>query len=481
MTIHGAKAWNDAGYKGQGVKIGIIDIGFEQFSNYQGTEVPSTVEAMCYTSAGQHSNLLSDCETSHEFYAHHGTIVTEAVFDYAPEAEYYIGKSYGWDSLRSVVEWMAESDVQILVVSLGFGWSGPGDGTSPFANSPVNTVNYAASQGMLWVAAAGNSAESMWLGNFQDADGDGWHEFQDGDECNSVYMPEDVPVRGNVRWSGTWGEEPDADLDLYIYKIGSWRGAPPATPLMTSEGNSNAIPVPFENVSVAAPESSYYCFAIRKDSGGEVGWMQFRSPTGHIIERFKRNGSMISPAEHPSASLVSVGAAPASDTSTLWESSSRGPTTDGRTKPELVGVHETHSVVYGGSAQGTSFSTPQVGGLAALVLQAHPHYSAAQVAQYLKNYAEARGESPNNGWGYGLAMLPGGDAIPTPAPTETPTSTETPSPTSTPVAPGTPSPTSTPEPTATPEQTVTPEPTPTGTPEPTSTCMLYLTCKRVSL
>ena len=79
-------------------------------------------------------------ESSDSFYSNHGTIVTEVVFDYAPESEYYIGTIVGWDSLRSVVEWMAGEGVQVIVVSLAFDWSGPGDGTSPFSNSPVNTV-----------------------------------------------------------------------------------------------------------------------------------------------------------------------------------------------------------------------------------------------------------------------------------------------------------------------------------------------------
>ena len=101
VSIHGASAWNAAGFRGQGVKIGIIDGGFAQFSDFMGAELPSTVKAMCYTGNGGHSNNLSDCEESYQFYKQHGTIVAEAVFDYAPDAEYYIGRIVGWDSFRS--------------------------------------------------------------------------------------------------------------------------------------------------------------------------------------------------------------------------------------------------------------------------------------------------------------------------------------------------------------------------------------------
>ena len=358
VSIHGASAWNAAGFRGQGVKVGIIDGGFAQFSDFMGTELPSEVKAMCFTDYGGHTSQISDCEESYQFYKHHGTIVTEVVFDYAPEAEYYIGRIYGWDSLRSVVEWMAGEGVQVLVVSLGFEWSGPGDGTSPFNNSPVSTVNYAAEQGILWVNAAGNDSWSMWLGEFEDSDNDGWHAFQDGDECNSVYMADGLPVWGSIRWEGAWGEEPDADLDIYLYKIDGWRGEPIGAPLAFSEGTSGDIPVPYESTVAIAPERSYYCFAIRKASGGDVGWLQFASTTRHFIERFTLNGTIISPAEHPSPSVLAVGATSADDTNTLWDLSSRGPTTDGRIKPDIVGVHGTSSVVYGRNAEGTSISGP---------------------------------------------------------------------------------------------------------------------------
>ena len=470
VSIHGASAWNAAGFRGQGVKIGVIDYAFAEFSQHMGTELPSTVKSMCYTEYGKNSNSLSVCESSDSFYRNHGTAVTEVVFDYAPESEYYIGTIVGWDSLRSVVEWMAREGVQVIVMSLGVQWSGPGDGTSPFSNSPVNTVNYAAEQGILWVNAAGNETTTSWLGDFQDADRDGWHEFQDGDECNALYMPSGLPIWGSLRWEGIWGEELDVDLDIYTYKINRAIGEPDGAPLVFSEGTSGSIPVPYEVTVVTAPEDSYYCFAIRKAGGGDVGWLQFASTTGHFIERHSVNGTIISPADHPSSSMLAVGAAPVDDTNTLWDFSSRGPTTDGRIKPDIVGVHGTYFAVYGESAEGTSFAGPQVGGLAALVRQAYPDYSSSQVARYLKSHAASRGAVPNNDWGYGLAMLPNPDTVPTPVITATPESTATPepSPTSTPSA--------TPEPTATPTEipTGTPTPTPEPTPEPEENCFEYL-------
>ena len=52
--VHGSSAWNQAGFGGQGVKVGVIDsnFGFNDFSGLMGTELPSTVQARCYTSRG---------------------------------------------------------------------------------------------------------------------------------------------------------------------------------------------------------------------------------------------------------------------------------------------------------------------------------------------------------------------------------------------------------------------------------------------
>ena len=472
VAIHGADDWHAAGYKGQGVKIGIIDGNFGGFLDLMGTELPSEVEVICDVSNDPPLSGVNNCLTGLSPRRNHGTIMTEIVYDIAPEADYYIAESFLWDELRTIVEWMADKGVDIIIVSHSHRWSGPGDGTSPFENSPVNTVNYASEQGILWVNAAGNEAYSMWFGEFQDGDGDGWHEFENGDECNAIEMPAGYGIDASLRWDGAWGEAQDTDLDIYIYRATSWEGGQLGAPLTSSEGNLYGLTLPYESIYArgATIDGGYYCFGIRKASGPAPEWIQFRSVTGHLIERFSSYGTVVSPAEHPN--VLAVGAVPVGDLGALWDLSSRGPTTDGRVKPEVVGVHDTTVVSDDYPVQGTSFAGPQVGGLVALVKQAHPHFSAERITAYMKRHAEARGAKPNNDWGWGLAMLPNPDTVetPTPDPTEEPTPEPTPQPTETP--------TSTPEPTPTTTGTPTPEPTSTPasspTPEPEEGCLEYL-------
>ena len=47
--------------------------------------------------------------------------------------------------------------------SMSWTFDGPGDGTSPDSVSPLKTVDYAVSQGIVWVNSAGNSGEQTWF------------------------------------------------------------------------------------------------------------------------------------------------------------------------------------------------------------------------------------------------------------------------------------------------------------------------------
>ena len=59
--VHGSLAWNQAGYTGNGIRLGIIDSGFSGFADLMGSEVPATVQARCYQWVGAHSQDLEHC------------------------------------------------------------------------------------------------------------------------------------------------------------------------------------------------------------------------------------------------------------------------------------------------------------------------------------------------------------------------------------------------------------------------------------
>lgn len=102
--------------------------------------------------------------------------------------------------------------------------------------------------------------------------------------------------------------------------------------------------------------------------------------------------------------------------------SSRGPTLDGRTKPDLVapGVAITSTVppvssttaggflggsreVYYGALTGTSMAAPHVAGVAAMMLEANPDLAPAEVKRILLATAQDLGaKGPDNGTGFGF-------------------------------------------------------------------------------
>jgi len=116
-------------------------------------------------------------------------------------------------------------------------------------------------------------------------------------------------------------------------------------------------------------------------------------------------GHIIAPAD--GFDVIAVGAV--DRIGRLASFSSPGPTADGRIKPDVcaLGVNDWVAgnsqdgtdVYLNGS--GTSFATPLVAGVAALLLEAHRDWTPAQVREALTKSAD-RSFSPNNDYGWGI-------------------------------------------------------------------------------
>ena len=93
--------------------------------------------------------------------------------------------------------------------------------------------------------------------------------------------------------------------------------------------------------------------------------------------------------------------------------SSRGPTADGRIKPEICArgrntVWAQAWTLGYGTANGTSLATPQVGGLAALVKEAHPEWTGWDIRQALIATG-TQTATPDNAYGYGMFVYTAAD------------------------------------------------------------------------
>ena len=423
VAAHGVPSWHAAGYKGRGVKIGVIDFSFEGFAGLMGSELPATVNARCYTGHGSFTATLSDCITTNspESSRKHGTAVTEAVFDIAPQAEYYIADPGSYDDLLSTVNWMVSQGVDVINMSLGWTFNGPGDGTTPYSNAPLKSVDAAVTGGIIWVNSAGNSAKDSWHGAFSDSDSDGIHQFNAaGNECNIVTIDLD-PLEGfraQLRWADSWGGA-SKSLDLYLIPVSGGTlslSDAVATSERSQSGGGNHIPYETIRLDHGDITNGEYCLAVNQASGDAPSWIQLLvwGASGDL-QNYVSARSIGNPAESRNSGMLAAGAARYSSTSTIESFSSQGPTTDDRTKPDIVGADGGTSSTYG-TWYGTSQASPHVAGLAALVKERFPSYSPSQIATYLKSNALARGTKPNNKWGHGFAKLP---TLSTPVPLST--------------------------------------------------------------
>ena len=437
-AVHGSPAWNQAGYSGQGVKVGVIDVGFRGLTSLMGTELPATVHARCYTDIGEFTQNLADCEAVEPVSddtlpecrdavqrrnvetADHGTIVAESVLDIAPGVELYVSQPGSRADLQDASEWMASQGVSVINYSVGWILDGPGDGTSPSSISPLNTVDQAVASGVIWVNSAGNAGQTAWFGGYSNPDGDRAISF--GGQNDEVM---DIPVRAcrgytvQLRWEDTWE---GASTDLNLYLVNRYTGEIIRSSEDEQSGGSSHVP--FEGLSYRfAFDSNDYGLIVIHRGGDAPAWVQVMV-WGIYIQHYTRNGSIGNPAESASPGMLAVGAAHWNDVHAIEPYSSRGPTPDGRFKPDMVaadcGATALRALNENNSGFcGTSQAAPHVAGMAALVRQRFPGYTPAQVASYLKDNAEQRrSPDPNNTWGHGFATLPppDGTAPPVAAP-----------------------------------------------------------------
>ena len=415
--VHGSSAWNQAGFSGQGIKVGVIDsnFAFNDFMGLMGTELPSSVQARCYTDAGRFTSNVADCGNA-ILGDNHGTLLAEAVMDIAPEASLYIATVWSLGDLQTATDWMVSQGVSVIASGVVFNFDGPGDGTSPFSDSPLKTVDRAVAGGAIWVNGAGNYGQRTWFGTYSivNVDGTKYVAFNGSDVFNDIALEVGDVITVQLRWEDSWSGA-NRDFDLLIWDF--------ATSTIVDHSfdpqQGRVGQVPFELLSYQVPRDGRYAVVVVHEGGSTPGWIQLTVWGVGSIEHYTESGSIANPAESSNPGMLAVGAAHWNKVRTIEHYSSRGPTPDRRVKPDIVGADCGATALRNGFC-GTSQAAPHVAGMAALVRQRFPTYTAVQVANYLKEHADQReSPDPNNTWGHGFAQLPPlsgcSDAVPSAA------------------------------------------------------------------
>jgi len=373
------------------VKVCILDLGFKGYGNLLGTELPDSVVTRSFRSD---RNLHA---------SNHGTACAEIVHDMAPNAKLWLVNFNTDVEHHNAVDWIINQGIDIVSYSIGWINTGAGDGTGPICED----VKKADSNGIIWVSAAGNEADKHWEGNFNDTDNDNWHNFSGVDEELTIYVNAYTPVEVDLNWNdwGYWngniysGSNQDYDLYLYYWNGYYWQYVD------SSMNYQTGSQWPVESIwGWYSTKSSWWFISIEKyHATKKVKLELFIYGASGDLEYNEKYGSLLIPAD--SANSITVGATDLSDDSLHWYSS-RGPTSDGRIKPDMCAPAGVSSFTYGNLAfYGTSASTPHVAGAFALLKEKFP-YTLNQINAILEARAIDLGPAgKDNRFGMGRLKL----------------------------------------------------------------------------
>jgi hypothetical protein len=244
--------------------------------------------------------------------------------------------------------------------------------------------------------------------------------FNDGETQNE---PEDIPIQdthGTMSWSVLGGYAPGQLIgpaygaSFLLAKTEDLRSETPAEEdnfvAALEWGDSLGVEIasaslayrdfddPVNDHSYNELDGNTTIVSIAVDAAARRGILVCNAISNSGLEG---PGSLWTPAD--ADSVIACGAVDIDGV--LADFSSRGPTFDGRIKPEVVARGDlTYAAASGGGygwSSGTCLSTPLVGGAAALVLEAHPEWGPMEIREALMATA-SRATTPDNDYGSGL-------------------------------------------------------------------------------
>ncbi len=372
-------------YTGSGARVAVIDVGFALLNAaINKHELPSNVVRIDCTGASCVSAGFSS-ETEE-----HGTAVAEIVYDMAPGATLYLIKVADTLDLWDAEDYAVDHGIDIINHSLVVFNTNFYDGKC-FNSNPVCTANHAYNHGILWVNAAGNQATRHYEARFTDSDSNGWHNVSDTDETINITASDGQTIEVYLTWND-WSST-DQDYDLYLLN-GSHNA------VAVSNTRQTGSQEPTEMISYTVPSGGFYYISIYQYSATLNHKLELYS-LNHELNPAELSSSLANPADAGGA--MAVGAVDYLDWTTGPQetSSSRGPTNDGRIKPDICGPDGISNYTFG-FFFGTSAATPHVSGAAALILEKYPTYSVSQLWGCLTASAIDMGTSgKDNIYGHG--------------------------------------------------------------------------------
>lgn len=380
----GADAAWSRGLTGDGETVAVLDLAFAGLdAAIAAGELPPR-EALTIQSFDAEFGIDGRGSVGERY--EHGVRMAEIVHDIAPAARLVFVNYHTQAEFEQAVDWIVANGIPIVSHSNSF-LTSPHDGTGRAARA----VDRAAAAGVLWINSAGNYAQRHWAGRLSPV---------------PVAIP--LPARpGEVlQFALGWRGAPLLGAELIIQRRlpgADWadvaRSAPDPEALPRLDGAASVL-TPVTPVD----QGEWRLLALA--AGGEADAEIFSRSVG-FGDRAVGASSVMTPGD--AAGAVAVAAVPWTGTA-LAVYSSRGPTDDGRVKPDLAApTYVTSNPAWPGTA-GTSAATPHVAAVAALIRQerraAGRPVGVADVRADLTGRALDAGPAGfDTGYGAGLARL----------------------------------------------------------------------------
>ncbi len=395
---------------GAGVRVGVISDGVFGLAQAQSTgDLPTVVNTTTCNVAGE--------DPSAPVAGAEGTAMLEIVHDLAPGAELWFGYfGAGTGTHGTSLDFMAAvnclaSYADVVVDDISFYNNGPYDGTSAVSQNAANALNNPANPIRGYYTSVGNDAKRHYKETYGASGttvngataGDTWMLHRWLATANTVEWGGALPCPGgpsdvrcgaalvvpsggvaviNLSWDDPWGASTN-DFDLFLLD-----GATGALYLASANRQAAAGANPTESFAFQNPHATTTNFYLMIGNYKNLATPRALNvfvrcaacvpfTNGHTLS-FNTASSSVPNNADASAGVLSLGASGMSSNQTginAMSYSSRGPTADGRMKPDAIA---TDGVVVSGAGgfptafSGTSAAGVHAAGVAALLLSCNP-------------------------------------------------------------------------------------------------------------
>lgn len=373
--------WQKAGFRGAGVKVGIVDPAVSKAPQFLGNALPANTPLWLNGCVGP-GGMSVDGDGLH------GVAAAEIIHEMAPDAQLFI--ACGAEDWDGAVSWLVAQGVRIINHSAG-SLTGRRNGKG----KQQQRIDQLARQGIVWVNSAGNEAKRFHRGKLTGKPG--WHEFAPGKTAMSFVQNDEPEIKITFNWS-EWDAKLVSDYDVFLFDA-------QMNELARSENKNAILRQPQEVLTTRGRPGATYHVGLKANSGASPATFILDVRGASKIDYPTPLGSLSSPCDAVGA--VAVGAVDW-DTDKLASYSSLGPTEDGRTKPEISAPSSVSSLVYKGTFSGTSAAAPHVAGAAAVLWGRFPQYSRNDVVSVLLSRAKDLGPAGHDTM-FGAGRLDLGD------------------------------------------------------------------------